>query len=58
MLSGVIVSPEVMREHHERVLEALSAHDAQRASAVVDEYLGRGNQTLDQLATPGVRLQS
>lgn len=54
MLAVSIVSPDYVREHHKRLLDALGARDTARAIAVVDEYLTRGNEVVQALLASGL----
>lgn len=56
-LMHVIVSPDVVRDHHRRLLAALELRDADRAVAAVDDYTARGSQhVLTLLAEGGIDL--
>jgi GntR family transcriptional repressor for pyruvate dehydrogenase complex len=54
MLAVAIVSPEYLREHHQRLLAALAARDTARTMAVVDDHIGRGNDVVKQLVDSGM----
>ncbi len=42
LLAQLIVSPKVVRDHHRALIEAIRAHDADKAAAVADQYLAAG----------------
>jgi GntR family transcriptional repressor for pyruvate dehydrogenase complex len=43
VLADVIVTPELVREHHAHLLDALEAGDVDRAVALIDDYMKRGH---------------
>lgn len=53
LLVPVIVSPEVVREHHGRLLALLGAGDADGAAAEVDGYMARGSEHVLRLVDGG-----
>lgn len=54
ILMYVIVSPEFVREHHQRLLAALERGDAEAAVAAVDEYMVRGTEHVLRLMEEGL----
>ena len=54
ILMYVIVSPEFVREHHQRLLAALEQGDAEAAVAAVDEYMVRGTEHVLRLMEEGL----
>jgi GntR family transcriptional repressor for pyruvate dehydrogenase complex len=54
ILMYVIVSPEFVREHHQRLLAALERGDAEAAVAAVDEYMTRGTEHVLHLMDEGL----
>jgi DNA-binding FadR family transcriptional regulator len=53
ILKHVIVTPEFVRGHHERLLAALASRDATSAVAVVEDYTRRGTEHVLRLVEEG-----
>jgi fatty acid metabolism transcriptional regulator FadR len=53
ILGHVIVSPEVVRDHHQRLLAAIDAQRPDDAVAAVDDYMIRGSEHVLKLVEDG-----
>ncbi len=54
ILMHVIVDPEFVRAHHQRLLAALGRRDVEAAVAAVDDYMVRGSEHVLRLAEQGL----